>query len=303
MRACDGLGNWRGICEDRSQFNTVHSSSGLKQHHNCSTTLSNRVVHIPNSCVCCMLSLWFSSSLNNFSNLPVQHHCYYPSLLLDIWDIFETFIYKQHTGLLGRCPQCQLDQRVHHCLLLHLFISISIFYCKQSASLSMCRLTYNLNRARRIYRTPRVRRNISLMVTIQEVLRHTPFPVQLTAVSSRSLCSVYTFAPSIKRQSFSCDFAVDHLRSGSSQGHDLPTFSLQPSMARVWLESAMACYGLTGLTRLDIQSVKGLHLADLAIQDARANRGQDAIRLTKMQPGHPVKHSETTLRYIKHHYI
>ena len=85
-------------------------------------------------------------------------------------------------------------------------------------------------------------------------------------------------------------YAVDHLRSVSSQGHNLPTFSLQPSMA--WLG-----YGLTRLvdsSRVQCQRSTPCWPCHPRRQGEQRT-GCDPI--DQNATGHPVT-SETTLSII-----
>ena len=152
------------------------------------------------------------------------------------------------------------------------FLFLFLIFCLMQAISESVHVSWDTqleqNRTRRICRTPRARRNKKSWDTPL-------FSAQLTAVPSRSLCSVYIhaytwFASSIKATQCS-HYAVDHLRSVSSQGHNLPTFSLQPSMA--WLG-----YGLTRLVDILQQSAVSKVYTLLTLPSKTPGRTEDRMR-------------------------
>lgn len=147
------------------------------------------------------------------------------------------------------------------------------------------------NRTRRICRTPRARRNKKSWDTPL-------FSAQLTAVPSRSLCSVYIhaytwFASSIKRHS------VVIMQSITSEVfHPKVTIYPHSACSLAWLDSAMAWLGLsTYCSRVQCQRSTPCWPCHPRRQGEQRT-GCDPI--DQNATGHPVT-SETTLSYIKHH--
>ena len=168
--------------------------------------------------------------------------------------------------------ECQFHQWVHHWLLaatLVYFYFLFFAWCKQSASLSMCRGTHNLNR------------------TGHEGSVGHPEPGETKSFETHPFfCAidgrrfqifvqcVHTHLQMIrfKHKATQCShYAVDHLRSVSSQGHNLPTFSLQPSMA--WLG-----YGLTRLVDILQQSAVSKVYTLLTLPSKTPGRTEDRMR-------------------------
>ena len=144
------------------------------QHHNCSTTWSNRMstfrirVYVAfcyyNFRPISRISLIFQYS--SIFTTVLWGHWAGNSVFLDIFIyMFDTFIYKQHTRLLGSCPQWMSISPVGSPLIACCYTCLFLFliFCLMQAISESVHVSWDTqleqNRTRRICRTPRARRN------------------------------------------------------------------------------------------------------------------------------------------------